>query len=183
MYDDIISGLSVKAVVDFTPADVQLALTCIKKRIPYLGICLTSIHQQSLQARLESEVMKLALQEACRDLGIDDVNLASVVGGTAAKPSDKRSRKTQDEPASELNGKSIPKSVPKAKANGEAKAKGKSKGKAKAKTHPVSDDSKELADLLQSMQKGETLDEAGDAHEDEDREGEEEEEEEEEDEE
>ncbi len=45
-------GPDVPAVIDLTPADPALALACLEKKIPYLGVCFTADHRKLLATRL-----------------------------------------------------------------------------------------------------------------------------------
>lgn len=52
------SGEKIAGVVDFTPGDGTLALLCVRRRIPYLGLTFTAKHQEGLMAKLRHGVWK-----------------------------------------------------------------------------------------------------------------------------
>ena len=56
LYQELIHRLHVKAVIDLTATDT-FACVCIESGIPYLGICHTSQHVDSLKRRLTSVVL------------------------------------------------------------------------------------------------------------------------------
>jgi hypothetical protein len=52
-------GDHVPAVIDLTPTTDTLALCCLEKGIPYLGICFTTAHVDMLQQRLKHRAFVL----------------------------------------------------------------------------------------------------------------------------
>ena len=57
-FDDVAQAFCIKEAVDFTPADGENALTFIKARRGYIGICWTDSHADKLRLRLIEQVLK-----------------------------------------------------------------------------------------------------------------------------
>ena len=61
--EEVVHSYGCEALIDLTPADGKWALTAIKKRKPYCGVCFTIEHRQFLLARLRHLVF-LSMQDA-----------------------------------------------------------------------------------------------------------------------
>ena len=117
--EELLHDYNIAAVLDATAGSGRMAMTCIRRRIPYLGICLSAEHAAMLTKRLEYEVFS--------SMQVEDDELfcpALAVLLTGDKP-----KKTK--------GKG--KAKAKAKADGEAKAKTKSAPRKKGKNSAEDD--------------------------------------------
>ncbi len=53
LYDDMLRAYAIKVVIDLTPGEGMLALTCHKRGIPYHGLVFNAAHRDELQAHLD----------------------------------------------------------------------------------------------------------------------------------
>ena len=56
---ELLHTLGASSVVDLSCGSGHFAMTAIRNRIPFLGVCLTSAHMQALSQRLTSRVLTL----------------------------------------------------------------------------------------------------------------------------
>lgn len=57
LYQEIVHRVQAKVVLDLTATDA-FAITCLELGIPYFGLCLTTIHMESLRTRLTSLIFE-----------------------------------------------------------------------------------------------------------------------------
>lgn len=121
-YDSMINDYFVKTVIDLSPGAGTLALTCIRRRVGYLGICMSDAHREGLRGVLVDGILSAMQEEGS---GLYQPRLVQAMSGQTPDPA--------------------------AKAKAKAKAKGsagqgsgggpeaKKRGRAKAKAAPVAD--------------------------------------------
>ncbi len=51
-FETLVDDYHLAAVLDLTPGPGLMAISCLKKRIPYMGVCLTEAHRTHLQENL-----------------------------------------------------------------------------------------------------------------------------------
>jgi hypothetical protein len=138
------------AHVDFTVGPGHRALFACKKKIPYLGFCLSDVHCTEVMKYIETRVF------TCMQTEGDELYqpaLAALVVQAAPEASEDEGEDDVDdeEPEEEEEG-DLHDEPPQKKAKSKAKAKG--KGKAKGKAAPKTAARAALLDKLKSLQKG-----------------------------
>ena len=57
-YETLLHDYTVKSIIDLTPGAGTLAVVALRKRIGYLGICMSGPHRDLLAKRLRSQAIK-----------------------------------------------------------------------------------------------------------------------------
>jgi hypothetical protein len=135
-YDELLHSYCGKAVVHLTAGDGGLALSCVHRKVPYIGVCLTDRHVEQLMEHLTERVFA-AMQKEDHPL-----YQATMVVQLAPAP------KTETEEGGPDGPKPAAEPKPKAKA---AKAKAKPAGKAKAKAKAKAQAEAKPASLEQAL--------------------------------
>ena len=52
LYDEIIHSYCLTAIIDLTCNDGILAEVCVRKRMPYMGVCLSDTHKEAIEKRV-----------------------------------------------------------------------------------------------------------------------------------
>ena len=120
LHDLLVVGNNVKAVIDFTAGSGDLAMLCDELKLPYVGVCLTTKHMETLSDFLTDETLATYGREAhwrydataaksLRDLGF------GAVEPTPQDPKPKNTRKPRAKGKAKTKP-ATPKKVAKAKA-------------------------------------------------------------------
>lgn len=161
-YEEIIHSFCARGVVHLTAGNGELALACLNRKVPYVGVCFSEQHVSALQEYLvtrvyqamQSEVhplyqatmvMQLASSRSTADPGAGGPGGPDAQTAAGARASAKAKAKAKAEAKAAAN--------PKAAA-GKAKA----KAKARAKALAVDD---ALAAAMRSLEEGNAEEEAG----------------------
>ena len=67
LFDCLRKTYHVKAWIDFSVSDGQLACACARERIPYAGICLTEDHMQRVRSRCIQQLVESSFTEGSGD--------------------------------------------------------------------------------------------------------------------
>ena len=115
LFEDICNAFELKAIIDLTPGDGNLAMWASRKNLVYTGLCMTEFHRKKLMQHLEKQIRAAMLNE-CDDLYEPRLHVILKNG---------QDDQAGDDPK--------PKAKAKAKAKREGKAKASAKGKPKEK--------------------------------------------------
>ena len=63
LYEDICSAFELKAIIDLTPGDGNLAMLAFRKNLIYTGLCMTDVHCTLLMKNLEDKIRSALLNE------------------------------------------------------------------------------------------------------------------------
>jgi hypothetical protein len=140
-YQELIHSFCGKGVVHLTCGNGEFALACIEQRVPYVGMCFTEAHVQTLSEYLTNRVFE-AMQHEGHPLyqATMVVQLGSLPsdatgpegsGGPGAKAKAKAAAKAEAKAKAAAGG-VLAKAAPKAEAKAAAKAEAKAAPKAKA---------------------------------------------------
>ena len=107
---ELLHSLGATSVVDLSCGSGHFAMTAIRNRIPFLGVCLTNAHMQALSQRLTSRV--LTLMTDANEKALYDAGLAASMQQAAKEQGDEPTKGNQKNPKA----KSKPKAAPAADA-------------------------------------------------------------------
>ena len=83
VYEEFLHSFAIQAMVDGTPGPGHCALACVRRRVPYMGLCLTDDHAALLLKRIvylvfqemkreDSPLFEPGLNKALKDIGEED---------------------------------------------------------------------------------------------------------------
>ena len=67
LFEDICRAFELKAIIDLTPGDGNLAMWAFRKNLIYTGLCMTDFHREKLMQQLEKGI-RTAMLDECDEL-------------------------------------------------------------------------------------------------------------------
>lgn len=94
-FDGIVTDYDLGYIIDLTPGEGHLALTCLRRKMPYVGICLTEAHRTALTTHLCASVQREFLTEGSP---LYEPSFAELVNAGSATAAPKAKAKAKPKP-------------------------------------------------------------------------------------